>query len=317
MFKKSVSLVLISIFILSISTEAICSESEERVPKVFKIILVDVDPEEAPKEAHHLAIEKLEQGLLKTKVFSLIGGKGGWVIKVQHPHDLVARAIEAGRQAKADKVLVLKVGRGEGLCSLEISFFDVLRREKQFWDEKHPYLESELSKLMEDYAFHIAEVSYADYKEAIFFRSLFVPGLGQLLVGKKIRGILYPVALLGTLLYAASIGSGNPYIGEEPLIHYTDDKGDHWIIGTKEVSREEWMAEEKRRMDAERSRDEARTKKAVTLGIFGTIYIVNLIDAILLGRQFDRQKIRRRKLSLTAYPDLKNSRILLTLSLRL
>ena len=312
MFKRGILLILTGIFAFSISSEGICSGSEDSVPKVFKIILVDVDPEGAPKEAHDLAIEKLRQGLLKTKVFSLVGGEEGWVVRAQNPRDVVAYALRAGSQSKADKVLVLRIGKSKGLCSVKISFFDVLRRKREFWDEKHPYLESELSKLMEDYAFHVAELSYADYREAIFFRSLFIPGLGQLLAGKRVRGILYPISLLGTLLYASSIGSGNPYVGEEPLIHYTDEKGHHWIIGDKEVSREEWMAEQKKRIEAENSREEARTKKAVTLGVFGGIYILNVIDAILLGRQFDRQKIRRRRLSLTAYPDLKNPRILLT-----
>jgi len=134
----------------------------------------------------------------------------------------------------------------------------------------------------------------------LFLKSLLLPGWGQWSAGHKLRAPLYPLGIIGFLVWRAALPEGDPYRGKGRLwidatTLWYDSEQEIFIrgyyIGDREVTKEEYYAEKKKREEAEKSRRDARRKKnMVLLGAMG-VYVVNLVDAFLISRSPREPKV--------------------------
>jgi len=272
-------------------------------PKVYSVVVVDFSPSKVSKSLREEALQRVATGLWKTGVFQVIGqyhvSTGG-----------TAPIEQASRWAKsegAQKVVAFSLISAGPPYVLEIFGLTVGQRIPRLRDRRSLITRRHLLRYLEEFAFQLAEEYYTDEKESIFFRSFFVPGLGQFLDGQKVRGLLFFSGVVGMSFYVSRIGPGDLYTGGGRVLQMEDTNRDGepdvFYIGRDQVTPEKFYAERDRRRRAEESRDQKKRERRIAWGIMGVIYMANLVDAIFTGTKYDRRYIRQRRFSLLLAPN--------------
>jgi len=205
--------------------------------------------------------------------------------------DLVA----LGREVWADQVVVSRVRRTQSRYEAYFATVGV--------DEEGILVEERVEAVSEEELLHrvrrVADRIYAgrdelfSYPDKFLFLSMFVPGKAEWQYGSKIKGGFFFASIAGLFAASALLSGGDPYFGVGELsIRSKMSVADlHYYIGEREVGKEEFQAEARYRRLAQESRSRARRRKRLLRYTALGIYAINIVDAFLLGRDYQRKRL--------------------------
>lgn len=216
--------------------------------------------------------------------------------------------VALGRELLAEQVLVSLVNRTPNGYQIQFTAIRVEQEGIVFEEEIEARDERELL----DKVTVAAERVYSrrnelfSYPHQFLFLSLFVPGKAQWSHGSRLKGAMFFTGVVGLFAASALIPKGDRYFGAGELsIRSGETATDfHYFIGSNEVERGEFLAEARRRERARQSRQQASRRKRLLRYTGLAIHAVNIIDAFLLGRRYEKDRLRTWTVRLQALPPL-------------
>jgi hypothetical protein len=211
-----------------------------------------------------------------------------------------------GRELWAGQVLVWRIEKTasgfEGtLAAVDVEQEGILAEERLEADTEREFLNSVTAVAERIYSRRNQLFSYPDQ---FLFLSMFVPGKAQWQYGSRLKGGFFFAAVVGLFVASALYPDGDPYFGVGALAVRAKEATSEidYYIGGREVTREEFIAEAGRRRQAEASRNHARRRKRLLRYTGLIVHAVNLVDAFLLGRRYQEERLSRWALRVKTAP---------------
>jgi len=135
----------------------------------------------------------------------------------------------------------------------------------------------------------------------VFFSSLMMPGLGQFMLGKYIRGTIF----VGMFSYfAADLLSTDDIkiIEDKRFQKFPTGTGYIYYVNNREVSFEEYIRTKENYEYTKEKNEELKDKKKKLQIYVGVVYLLNVIDALRLINNLNDKRIIEQKLSVDFNP---------------